>query len=131
MTLFVPERFACEFKLQLDSGLREPAPKFSPRGARGPISRRSSGGINPVLLFVLFIIVVSILSAGRRRRGCGSGCLFIPFPIGGGWGGGTRGGWGGVGWGWGGGGIGGGRGGGGGWRVGGRWAVGRVVGGGG
>ncbi len=111
MTLRVAQRFAREFNFQLDTAFREPAPTFTPRGARGPVSRRSSGGINPVLLFVLFIIVMSILSAGRRRRGCGPGCLFIPFPIGGGWGGGTRGGGGGGGWGGGGGGGGGGFGG--------------------
>jgi len=105
MTLRVAERFANEFNFQLDTTLAAPAPALAPRGARGPAGR--SGGVNPIVWLVLFIIIMSLLSSGRRRRGCGPGCLFIPFPIGGGWGGGGgRGGWGG--------GLGGGGGGGGG-----------------
>jgi uncharacterized protein len=108
----VAERFAGEFQFQLDTSLRSPTVGAQPRGAREPVGGSRTGGISPVVLFVLFIIVMMLLSSGRRRRsGCGPGCLFFPFPFGGG--GYRGGGWGGGGGGWGGGGFGGGGGGGG------------------
>ena len=105
ITSRVASQFAEEFGFTLDStsGL---APGMQPD--LGPAPRqRSSGGISPVVIFVLFIIAYAIIgSLGRRRRGCG-GCIPIPivFPTGGGY---RRGGWGG---GFGGGGFGGGGGG--------------------
>ena len=107
MTLRVAQRFAGEFNFQLDTSFRPPATSFTPRA---PVTGRGRGGISPFVLFIIFIIVMSILSSGRRRRGCGPGCLFIPIPFGG-WGGGRGGGWGGGRWGGGGGGGGGGFGG--------------------
>jgi len=105
ITLRVAQRFAREFDFTLDTTLRAPveqAPDLSRRG--GSRSR----GINPVVLFILFVVIMSLISGGRRRRGCG-GCvpIFIPFGGGGGGFGGGRGGWGGGGGGFGGGGFGG------------------------
>lgn len=107
ITLRVAQRFAREFSFTLDTTLRAPveqAPDFSNRRA----SR--SPRINPVVLFILFVVIMSLISGGRRRRGCG-GCIPIFIPFGGGWGGGGfgggRGGWGGGGGGFGGGGFGG------------------------
>lgn len=106
-TLRVAQRFASNFNFTLDTTLR--APVEQPPDVSQPRGR--PGGINPVVFFVIFLIVMSLLSGGRRRRGCG-GCIpiFLPFG-GGGWGGGGfgggRGGWGGGGGGFGGGGFGG------------------------
>lgn len=123
-TVRLAQAYAKEFGFTIDSASAfgaAPGPpqyEYRPRGRAPP-----SGGINPVVALVLFVVVLVVLSsfAGRGRRGCG-GCvpLIIPFP-GGGFGGG---GWGGGGWGsgggWGGGGGGfGGFGGGGGFSGGG------------
>ena len=111
----VGEEFAREFGFTLDSSF---AP---PRMAEPDVSRsrgRSTGGLSPFAIFVLFIVAYMILSSfGRRRRGCG-GCLPIPIilPTGGSY---HRGGWGGGGFGGGGGGGFGGFGGGGGFSGGG------------
>ena len=90
----VAEEFAREFNFALDSlsSPRISRPEFDqPRG-------RSTGGLSPIAIFVLFMVAYFILSSfGRRRRGCG-GCIPIPivFPTGGGY---HRGGWGGGGFG--------------------------------
>jgi len=90
ITLRVAQRFAGEFNFQLDTTLRAPE-TVAPRGARGPVGSSGSGGISPIFLFFIFIVLMLLLSGGRRRSGCGPGCLFLPFPIGGGWGGGRGG----------------------------------------
>ena len=67
VTLRVAQRFAREFDFTLDTTLRAPveqAPDVSRRG--GSRSR----GINPVVLFILFVVIMSLISGGRRRRGC-------------------------------------------------------------
>jgi uncharacterized protein len=110
ITLRVAQRFASNFNFSLDTTLRAPAqqaPNFSPGGGgRGSWINR----VPPALWIFLFFIILSALSGGRRRRGCG-GCIPIFLPWGGGWGGGGfgggRGGWGGGGGGFGGGGFGG------------------------
>jgi uncharacterized protein len=109
-TLRVAQRFAQEFNFALDTSFA--APQIVERPARS--RARSRGGINPIVLLVIFFIVISLL--GRRRGGRG-GCipLFIPFGFGGGGGGG----WSGGGFGGGGGGGFGGFGGGGGFSGGG------------
>src|SRR4051812_46933751 len=88
----VAERYAKEFNFALE-------PNSVP--AEEPVvrqrSRGRSSGINPVTLFIIFMVIVSMLGGGRRRRGC----LPIFIPMGGG-------GWGGGGGGFGGGGFGGG-----------------------
>lgn len=102
----VAAEFAREFGFTLDSSS---APS---RGVQDEFSRRPGRRRTEISPFVFFAILIGIYfvlgSLGRRRRGCGSGCIPIPivFP-----GGGTyrRGGWGG---GFGGGGFGGGGGGG-------------------
>lgn len=115
MTGRIAQRYAGEFGFQLDTGLA-PAAELP----RERVARRG-GGINPIVLVILFVIAMSVLSSigGRRRRGCG-GCIpiFIP-PIGGGRGGFGGGSWGGGGFGGGGGGGFGGFGGGGGFSGGG------------
>ena len=101
----VAGEFAREFGFALDSS-SVPPPFVQPDAQ--PSGGRSSGGLSPFAIFVLFIVAYFILSSiGRRRRGCG-GCIPVPivFPTGGGY---RRGGWGG---GFGGGGFGGGGGGG-------------------
>jgi uncharacterized protein len=100
MTLRVAERYATEFNFTL-------SPTQVPQAPVQPRARRTTGGgINPVVLFIIFMIIVSMLG-GRRGRG---GCLPIFLPMGGWGGGGYRGG-GGFGGGFGGGGGGGGFGG--------------------
>ncbi|HEU4563746.1 MAG TPA: TPM domain-containing protein [Gemmatimonadaceae bacterium] len=113
----VAQRFASEFGFTLDTALRAPQPA-TPELGQGPAGGGGGGGIPLPLLIILFVIVFSILSSMRGRRGCG-GCLpiFLPFPTGGGYH--SRGGWGGGGWGGGGGGGFGGFGGGGGFSGGG------------
>ncbi|HEV7992233.1 MAG TPA: TPM domain-containing protein [Gemmatimonadaceae bacterium] len=111
VTLQVAQRYAQEFGFTLDTALEVPA---MPVPARRP-QQRSSGGINPIFLLILFFIVISMLG-GRRGRG---GCLPIFIPMGGFGGGGRGGGWGGGGFGGGGGGGFGGFGGGGGFSGGG------------
>ena len=72
MTLRVAERFANEFKFQIDSSFHEPVVQ-EPRG-----TRRRSGGIPPYVLLILFLIILSTLGRGRR------GCFPIFLPIDGG-----------------------------------------------
>jgi uncharacterized protein len=112
VTLRVAQRYAQEFGFALDTTLEAPAMPAAPQRR----SQRSSGGINPIFLLIIFFIVISMLG-GRRGRG---GCLPIFIPMGG-FGGGGRGGgsWGGGGFGGGGGGGFGGFGGGGGFSGGG------------
>ena len=105
----VAQRYAANFGFSLDSGVAPMAqPRAPPRRARG---------INPMVFFVGFFVVMMLLNAiGRRgRRGRYGGLPWI-FPIGGGGGGG---GWAGGGFGGGGGGGLGGFGGGGGFSGGG------------
>jgi uncharacterized protein len=87
MTFRVAERFGSEFGFDVDSSISAAVPQPE------PASSPSGGGINPIFIFILFMVVMSLLG-GRRRRGCG-GCLPIFLPMGGGWGGGggSRGGW--------------------------------------
>ena len=111
----VAEEFAREFNFALDSS-STPSPIAPPDLGRS--RSRSTGGLSPFAIFILFMVAYFILSSlGRRRRGCG-GCLPVPivFPTGGGY---RRGGWGGGGFGGGGGGGFGGFGGGGGFSGGG------------
>jgi uncharacterized protein len=106
VTLRTAEKFAKEFGFSLDTAFAPPA--LPEPAASYPSSRSRGGGIPPFVWLILFFIVLSLLSGGRRRgrRGCG-GCFPIFIPIGG-FGGGGRGSWGGGGWGGGGGGGGGG-----------------------
>ncbi len=122
MTQRVAQRLAAGLGFTLDAPIAPAmAPTSSPREPYRRVGR--STGINPVFLFVIFIVVMSVLRSiggGRRRRsGCG-GCIpiFLPFGGGSGWssGGGS---WGGGGFGGGGGGGFGGFGGGGGFSGGG------------
>jgi uncharacterized protein len=94
----VAERYATEFNFTLAPSAQIQIPPSPVQVQR--TSRSIGGGINPVVLFIVFMLIVSTI--GRRRRGC----LPIFLPFGGGWGGG--------GGGFGGGGFGGGFGGGGG-----------------
>lgn len=103
VTLRTAERFANEFGFSLDTSL---AP-VEPVRVERPAPR---GGISPQTLFIIFFVVMMILSRasrGRGRRGrrdgCGGGVPLI-IPMGGG-------GWHSGGGGWGGGGFGGGFGG--------------------
>lgn len=114
MTRRVAEQYASAFGFNLDSlGLDLPPLQGSSGAGRRVRGANDGGGINPILLLIIFFVVVSVLSSlgGRGRRGCG-GCIPIFLPFGGGGGGGS---WGGGGWGgggsWGGGGGGGGFGG--------------------
>jgi uncharacterized protein len=111
VTLRVAQRYAQEFGFTLDTTLETPAMVQPTRRTQ----QRSSGGINPLFLLIVFFIVISLLG-GRRGRG---GCLPIFLPMGGFGGGGRGGGWGGGGFGGGGGGGFGGFGGGGGFSGGG------------
>jgi uncharacterized protein len=79
ITFRVAERYGNEFGFAVDTTLAAQVPQPQPASAPS-----SGGGINPVFIFILFIIVMSLLG-GRRRRGCG-GCLPIFLPMGGGWG---------------------------------------------
>ena len=119
LTLRVAQEFARELNFQLDTTIAARAPA-APRAPAG----RPARSINPVFLFIIAFVVLSMINGARRRsivggrrRGGFPGIVFIP-PIGGrGWGGG---GWGGGGsWGGGGGGGFGGFGGGGGFSGGG------------
>jgi uncharacterized protein len=114
LTARVAGEFAREFGFTLDSASApRPVPRPDVQRSRG----RSTGGLSPFAIFVLFIVAYMILSSFGRRRGC-SGCIPIPIvlPTGGGY---HRGGWGGGGFGGGGGGGFGGFGGGGGFSGGG------------
>src|SRR6185437_10279883 len=64
MTLRIAERFAGEFKFQIDSTFQPPAPPV-----RRSAARRSGGGISPLVYFVILFIVLSLLGGGRRRGG--------------------------------------------------------------
>ena len=112
VTLGVAQRFATEFGFSLDSSL---SPALAPSIPVQRPQRSRGGGINPIVLLLIFWIVFSILASatrgrgrGRRgRNGCGGGMpIIIPMGGGGGWssGGGS---WGGGGFGGGGGGFGG------------------------
>jgi uncharacterized protein len=104
MTERVAERYAAAFGFPLDSGTSVSELR------RLPVRGRSRGGFPPQLAFVIFLLVMLLLTRGR-----GSGCLWLALASGGG-----RGGWGGGGFGGGGGGGGfGGFGGGGGFSGGG------------
>ena len=78
VTLRTAERFAKEFNFALDTAL-VPPPVAQPAY---DYPQRSSGGIPPFVWLILFFVVLSILSSGRRRgkRGCG-GCIPIPIII--------------------------------------------------
>lgn len=84
ITFRVAERFAREFNFTVDTSIAAAVPQPGPASAPS-----GGGGINPIFIFILFIIVMSLL--GGRHRGCGCLPLFIPF--GGGLGGGGRSGW--------------------------------------
>ena len=84
ITFRVAERYGREFGFTVDTALAAQVPMPEPASAPS-----GGGGINPVFIFILFIIVLSLL--GGRRRGCG-GCLPIFLPMGGG-GWGRGGGW--------------------------------------
>ena len=108
--------FARHFGFQLDPSAAPVPPPVSERQPR-PTTR--SRGFPPGLLFILFMVLYFLINrrggggrGGRRRRRGWGGPIIIPFPMGGGWGGG------GFGGGGGGGGFGG-FGGGGGWSGGG------------
>jgi len=113
LTLRVAQRYAQEFNVSLDTAFQVPVVRAPTRQAP-----RGGGGINPVFLFVILFIVLSMFGGrrGRGRRGCFP--WWLPFVMGGG-GGGRGGGWGGGGFGGGGGGGFGGFGGGGGFSGGG------------
>src|SRR5712671_1313082 len=70
VTLRTAERFAREFNFSIDTAIAPPtivAPTYdTPSGTRG-------GGLPPFAYFIIFLVVLSILSSGRRRgtRGCG------------------------------------------------------------
>src|SRR6476660_1149152 len=74
VTLRTAQRFANEFKFQLDTSFAPPAPVSQP-----DVSYPSSGGggIPPIFYLIIFFVVLSMLSGARRgRRGCGGpGCL--------------------------------------------------------
>ena len=99
VTARIAERYATEFNFTLQPGAVSQAPQQRVRRT-SPV-----GGINPMTLFIIFMIIVSLMGGGRRRRGC----LPIFIPMGGGWHhrGGGWGGGGGFGGGFGGGGFGG------------------------
>jgi uncharacterized protein len=105
VTLRVAERFATEFGFSLDSTLAPVPTVVEPQR-----SRRSGGGFNPFIAFIIIWVVLAIISSRSRRRGgrggCGSGMPLI-IPMGGGGFGSRGGGWGGGGFGGGGGGFGG------------------------
>ncbi len=92
----VANRYAAEFNVSLD-GTQQPEPQRA-RASRG------RGGLSPVALLVIIVVIFLVLSAlsGKRRGGC-IGCIPLPFggPSigGGGWssGGGFGGGGGGFG----------------------------------
>ena len=79
----VAQHFASSFNFSLDSAGPPPArPQVSSR-------RQPSGGFPPQLVFVIFVLLVLLLSRGR-----GSGCLWLALLSGGrggGWGGGSGG----------------------------------------
>ena len=82
MTQRVAEHFAANFGFSLDSASSAPAP------VQRRMSRRtqSTGGFPPQLVFIIFVLLVTVLSRGR-----GSGCLWLALSSGrggGGWGGG-------------------------------------------
>ncbi len=83
IALDVAERYAANFGVTLE-GVQRPARRERPQ----------QQGIPPFMLFLAFVVLVSILNAsrggGRGRRGC-VGCIPIPIPgpsHHGGWGGG-------------------------------------------
>lgn len=90
VTYRTAQRFADEFKFQLDTTVQ-------PASAQSmPASGGHRGGISPVALLFIFVILYLILSGlSRRGRGCGGGgCIPIFLPFGGGGGGfGGGGGW--------------------------------------
>lgn len=109
VTYRVAERFAREFNVTLDTTFAEPRPQ-----ARRSRSPGGSGGMNPFVLFIILMVVLSFLRP-RGRSGC-SPFMFLPLFFGGG---GRGGGWSSGGFGGGGGGGFGGFGGGGGFSGGG------------
>src|SRR6266571_3458960 len=73
VTLRTAERFAKEFNFTLDTALAPP--QFSEPQVEYPPSRES-GGIPPFAIFIVFLVVLFLLSSARRGRGCASpGCL--------------------------------------------------------
>jgi len=92
VTLRVAQRYAQEFGFSLDTSFAPPVVRTTRRQAPS-----DGGGINPLFLFLILFIVLSLLG-GRGRGGC------LPFLLGSMMGGGFRG----RGGGWGGGGFGGG-----------------------
>ena len=96
----VANRYAAEFNVSLD-GTSQPPPQRA-RATRG------QGGLSPVALLVIIVVIFLVLSlmSGKRRGGC-IGCIPLPFggpsiggggwSSGGGFGGGGGGGFGGFG----------------------------------
>jgi uncharacterized protein len=81
MTQRVAQHFAAAFSFTLDSAGPPPMQR-QPAGRRNP-----AGGFPPQLLFIIFVLLMLVLSRGR-----GSGCLWLALMNSGG-----RGGWGGGG----------------------------------
>lgn len=98
VTLRLAERYAAEFRFSLDS-----ATAAVPRRRA---SRSEPGGISPMVAIIVFIVLITLLSRGGRRGGCGP--LLVGHAIGRSMGRGDRHDHGGFGGGFGGGGSGGG-----------------------
>lgn len=97
ITARLAQRYATEFGFSLDSTLVPPR------------RERRQEGIPPIVFIILFFVLVSLLSRGGRggggrggRGGGGPGVVFLPIPMGGGFGRGFGGGGGGFGGGFGG-----------------------------
>ena len=73
VTLRTAERFAKEFNFSVDTAF---VPPPLPETSYDNPSGRSSGGIPPFAYFIIFIVVLFILSSGRRRGRRGLRWLF-------------------------------------------------------
>lgn len=88
LTRRVAEKFAQEFGFALDSALGPAPAREVLEQERG----RGGGGLPPQVVFIIIMIVLAMLSSGKRGRRRGCIPIFLPFPFGGGLGGGG-GGW--------------------------------------